>query len=121
MLTQQAPDVDHGAVSALRQEVNDRLESRDLGVVCAAMCVDVWPVTGDWVAPKTVSEELVDAVRADAQHLLQYTDNEAMTADRVTLWLLAEAQVDQLVSSPPRCNTDTAARCLPLPIQSEGS
>ena len=88
MLTQQAPDVDDGAVSALRQDVEDRLASGDLGVVCAGMCVDVWLLAGEWVAPKAVSEKLADAVRTDVQNRLERTDDDVMAADRVTLWLL---------------------------------
>ena len=88
MLTQQVPDIDHGAVSALRQEVDDCLTRGDSSVVCAGMCVDVWLLTGEWVAPTDASEELVDAVRVDVEHRLRNTDNDVMTADRVTLWLL---------------------------------
>ena len=89
MLTQQVAELDHQAVSAQRQELDDRLASGDSSVVCAGMCVDVWLLTGEWAAPADVSRELVDAVRVDVEHRLRYTDNDAMTADRVTLWLLA--------------------------------
>lgn len=89
MLTQQVPDIDHVAVSALRQEVDDCLARGDSSVVCAGMSVDVWLLTGEWVAPADVSEALIDAVRVDVEHRLRNTDNDVMTADRVTLWLLA--------------------------------
>jgi hypothetical protein len=89
MLTRQVPDVDHAAVSALRQEVDHRLARGDSSVVCAEMCVDVWLLTGEWIAPTDVSEALIDAVRVDVEHRLRHTDDDVMSADPVTLWLLA--------------------------------